>query len=150
MTSQSDKKKRDKDTAILSTDSLNSLHNERTRNFRRYADSPQGKREIVLLIRGTVETVQLAPEQKLILGRLDSTGRGRVDVDLTEYGAVDRGVSREHCTLQLGDGVVFITDMDSTNGTFINGNRLPSGHPCPFHKGDELVLGRLIVQVLFR
>lgn len=150
MTSQSGKKKRGKDTAVLSTDTLSALHGERARNFRRYADPPSNKREIVLMVRGTVERVALTPDQKLLLGRLDSTGRGRADVDLSDYGAVDRGVSREHCTLQLGEGVVYITDKDSTNGTFINGHRLTPEQPHPLHKGDELVLGRLVVQVLFR
>ena len=33
-------------------------------------------------------------------------------------------VSTQHCELVLGDGTVFLRDCDSTNGTYVNGERV--------------------------
>merc|ERR1711920_21675 len=55
----------------------------------------------------------------------------------------DQVVSRQHCCLSFdeGKGAVYVTDL-STNGTFLNGTRLPSkklGKVLLSH-GDELLL----------
>ncbi len=142
--------KHDGDTAILPAGALKNLRRNSGLNLKRYTDSLNAKHEIVLLIRGIVERVELEEGDKLVLGRLDGRARQRIDMDLTQYGAVDRGVSREHCSLHLKDKNVFITDLGSTNGTFINSKKLDINVPTQLQKGDELILGRLIVQVLFR
>jgi hypothetical protein len=145
-----DHPKSDGDTAILPSDAIRKLRRNSGMNLKRYTDSLNAKHEIVLLIRGIVERVELQDGDKLVLGRLDGRARQRIDMDLTQYGAVDRGVSREHCSLHLEENSIFITDLGSTNGTFINSKRLDPNIPTQLHKGDELILGRLIVQVLFR
>ena len=49
-------------------------------------------------------------------------------------------VSRVHCRLTaLPTGELEVKDLDSTNGTFINGTRVESGTLAP---GDRLSLGR--------
>ncbi|MEL6524583.1 MAG: FHA domain-containing protein, partial [Chloroflexota bacterium] len=62
----------------------------------------------------------------------------------------DRGVSRVHAQLHYEGGKVFITDLGSTNGTFVSNERLEPKTPTVLRKGDELLLGRLSMQVLFR
>ncbi len=106
--------------------------------------------EIILVIRGIVERVLLKEDEAVTLGRSDANARVRVGVDLTQYGAVDRGVSREHCQLHLKDGSIYVLDLGSTNGTFVGGKQLEPNKLHPLRKGEELVLGRLPVQVLFR
>lgn len=50
-------------------------------------------------------------------------------------------VSRMHCRLTaLPDGELEVRDLDSTNGTFINGRRIESGRLSP---GDRLGVGRV-------
>ena len=50
-------------------------------------------------------------------------------------------VSRVHCRLTaLVDGGLDVRDLDSTNGTFINGKRVESGRLAP---GDRLGVGRV-------
>jgi hypothetical protein len=68
-----------------------------------------------------------------------------VEVDLTEVGASDLGVSRTHALLQYDNGNegIYITDLSSTNGTFVNGVRLPANARTRLRDGDELQLGHL-------
>jgi hypothetical protein len=108
------------------------------------------QRELILLVRGMVERLVLPEKAGIVLGRSDVQARYHPDVDLTPYGALDRGVSRGHARLHLEDGHLYITDLGSTNGTFISGKRLEPNKPAELRKGDELILGRLTVQVLFR
>lgn len=50
-------------------------------------------------------------------------------------------VSRVHCRLSvLPDGGLEVRDLDSTNGTFVNGTRVDSAHLAP---GDRLQVGRV-------
>jgi len=48
-------------------------------------------------------------------------------------------VSRRHSRLHLDAGVYIIEDLGSTNGTFINGQRLTT--PVPLRSGDTIMLG---------
>lgn len=107
-------------------------------------------REIILVIRGMVERLILPDDKRIILGRTDVKSRFLPDVDLTPYGALDRGVSREHASLHLQGDRLFVTDLNSTNGTYLAGKKLDPHTPSILRKGDELLLGRLPVQVLFR
>lgn len=48
------------------------------------------------------------------------------------------GVSRVHAKLQYRDGVLYVTDLGSTNGTYVNGDRLDSFKDTPVHAGDTV------------
>ena len=50
-------------------------------------------------------------------------------------------ISRVHCRLTaLPDGGLEVRDLESTNGTFINGERIQTGRLAP---GDRLGVGRV-------
>lgn len=53
------------------------------------------------------------------------------DVDLTPFGGTASGVSRRHALLRHNQGTWTITDLNSTNGTFVNGTRIASNMPTP-------------------
>ncbi len=55
-------------------------------------------------------------------------------------------VSREHCEILVGDGVVRISDLKSRNGTYVNGLKLDSPHDAS--SGDSLRVGRLQFEVI--
>jgi pSer/pThr/pTyr-binding forkhead associated (FHA) protein len=55
-------------------------------------------------------------------------------------------VSREHCAIEVGDGKVTITDLNSRNGSFVNGNQLSEPHVA--RAGDSVRIGRLQFQLL--
>jgi pSer/pThr/pTyr-binding forkhead associated (FHA) protein len=50
-------------------------------------------------------------------------------------------VSRSHAELRLLAGVLEVADLGSTNGTFVNGDRLKPHEPRPLHPGDEVCFG---------
>lgn len=55
-------------------------------------------------------------------------------------------VSRHHARIELVDGKVTITDLQSSNGTFVNGERVES---APLADGDRLELGEVTVAIKF-
>lgn len=57
-------------------------------------------------------------------------------------------VSRQHARITIQAGSVFVEDLDSTNGTTVNGIRITPRHPTPVAAGDVLGFGnRLRVSV---
>jgi len=90
--------------------------------------------------------VQLA--ERLIVGR-GGTSRDP-DIDLTEFDGVKHGISRWHAVFTFDDTHLFVEDLNSTNGTRINGYRIDVGRAYRLRNGDELELGRLrlVVQVV--
>jgi two-component system, cell cycle response regulator len=58
----------------------------------------------------------------------------------------DESISRYHAYVGHDDeGQVRLTDLGSTNGTYINGRRLPSRTPACLRDGDRIQLGSKIV-----
>ncbi|KAL6642180.1 hypothetical protein ACP70R_020361 [Stipagrostis hirtigluma subsp. patula] len=50
-------------------------------------------------------------------------------------------VSGTHARLEKKDGRLVVTDLDSTNGTYINERRLVPGFPVPVDPGSLLIFG---------
>jgi len=57
-------------------------------------------------------------------------------------------VSRRHARIIVASGAASIEDLDSTNGTYVNGTRISA--PTPLTAGDEFALGSEVVRVRFR
>jgi len=58
----------------------------------------------------------------------------------------DLGVSRRHATIVTDPhGDVWLTDLGSTNGTYLNGNRLTGNDPHRLHDGDRVRFGSSVV-----
>jgi subtilisin family serine protease len=55
--------------------------------------------------------------------------------------ADDDQVSRRHAVIAWDGQRCSVTDLASSNGTFVNGNRIPPHTPYPLHSGDRLRLG---------
>lgn len=85
--------------------------------------------------------------ESMILGR--SYPDAIVDIDLTPFQASDFGVSRQHAMI-VPDGDGFsIKDLDSSNGTILNGEALDPAKSYPIHDGDMLFLGRMALTIRF-
>jgi hypothetical protein len=63
---------------------------------------------------------------------------GRPDL---EVGIADSTVSGEQAVIEVGPTSVTVTDKESRNGTWVNGQRLPSGAPVPLAHGDKVRFG---------
>jgi CheY-like chemotaxis protein len=84
---------------------------------------------------------------KLIVGRADDDAQ--VDIDLNPFGAPERGVSRRHAAISATTDYLLVTDLDSTNGTRLNGHMLRPNEPYRLDHGDRLSFGILDVRVEF-
>ncbi len=72
------------------------------------------------------------------------------DIDLTPYQGYEHGVSRMHAAIRITPDGAFVIDLNSSNGTLLNGLKLRPHIPYPLHHGDHLVLGQLAFQIRFR
>jgi predicted component of type VI protein secretion system len=60
----------------------------------------------------------------------------------------DPTVSRRHLRLGLDRGRLAIEDLNSLNGTLLNGREVPRFRPVPLNAGQELVLGAVQLHVV--
>ena len=58
---------------------------------------------------------------------------------------VEEMVSRKHARIALTDGVITIEDLGSTNGTFVNGEKVDQG---TLKEGDRVLIGTNILKVM--
>ena len=84
------------------------------------------------------------------IGRLDPASGSFPDVDLSSYGGLEGGVSRRHAKIIRRGSEVFIEDLGSINGTFLNRKKLTPYLPEALKSGDELQLGKLILWISFK
>jgi len=110
----------------------------------------QQRNQVILHVRDAVEPLTVTPGVELLIGRRDSATGVAPDLDLSPYGALEKGVSRIHAALRRGDEVLSIVDLDSSNGTFLNGQRLGSNQPRLLRDGDEIRLGKLVMHIYFK
>ncbi len=55
-------------------------------------------------------------------------------------------VSRHHAKITTTDTEIFIEDLGSTNGTFVNGEKITN---CKLKEGDRILIGTSIVKLVF-
>ncbi|MDE2126016.1 MAG: FHA domain-containing protein [Armatimonadetes bacterium] len=70
--------------------------------------------------------------------RSGKTTIGRADTDII---SPDGSVSRTHAEIAIRPGGTTIQDLDSTNGTSVDGRRLNPGEICPLADGASIKLG---------
>jgi pSer/pThr/pTyr-binding forkhead associated (FHA) protein len=49
-------------------------------------------------------------------------------------------ISRKHAKITMQDGQYYITDLNTTNYTYINGKKIPTNTETPIHTGDIIKL----------
>jgi pSer/pThr/pTyr-binding forkhead associated (FHA) protein len=77
----------------------------------------------------------LAEGQEIVIGR-----SSELDMVL-----VEEMVSRKHARIALQDGTINIEDLGSTNGTFVNGEKVQQG---TLREGDRVLIGTNILKVV--
>ncbi len=91
--------------------------------------------------------IELPLSKEIVIGRLDASHAVFPDVDLTNEQGAEKGVSRRHARISRRDDQVFLEDLNSLNGTFLNATRLVAVLPYPLKGGDQVQLGKLILTV---
>jgi pSer/pThr/pTyr-binding forkhead associated (FHA) protein len=104
---------------------------------------------VLLQVGGENKTnIGVSVQDYTVIGRADGSDHD-ADVDLNPYGAFQNGVSRRHAAISHDKGTLYIEDLESTNGTRINGFQLPANQKFRLRDGDELELGRIRIVVRF-
>ena len=94
------------------------------------------------------QILPLADRTEFTLGR-SAEGQPIIpDVDLSPYNAYANGVSRLHAVLKLMKDQIVLVDLGSSNGTYLNGNRLSPYVEASVAHGDVVYLGKLKMQLL--
>lgn len=86
--------------------------------------------------------------QPIVIGRQDSKGSFYPDIDLSTDGGLEAGVSRRHAIIRIQSGnVCTLEDLGSSNGTFINREKLTANSPKALRHGDEVRLGNILLRI---
>src|SRR5436853_4192307 len=93
--------------------------------------------EMLKVTAGNAAGQDIPLEQELVIGR-STPGQGSLGGD-SEISRVHARVYRDT------SGQLTVEDLGSTNGTFVNGNRISS--PTPLRPGDELRVGQTTLNV---
>ncbi len=88
--------------------------------------------------------------RQVILGRCTPDITAPIGVDLEPFNGAERGVSRAHAAIRCMEYGLEIEDLASTNGTWLNGEKLAPFIPRSLHSGDHLRLGLLGMMVYVR
>jgi len=78
----------------------------------------------------------IAGNSEIVIGR-----SGDLDMVL-----VEDMVSRRHAKITIAETNMFIEDMGSTNGTFVNGEKVQG--KAPVHEGDRILVGTSIMKIV--
>jgi hypothetical protein len=106
--------------------------------------------QILIHVRDASDPITLQPNKETTMGRLDANSSVKPDLDLTPYGALEKGVSRLHASIVRTDDTLTLIDKGSVNGTHLNGQRLSPNQPRVLRDGDEIRLGKLVAHIYFK
>ena len=106
-----------------------------------------GEREFRATVLNNGRRIKLPLQVPILIGRADSARAFYPDLDLSNDGGYESGVSRRHARISLNGNEAYVEDLESSNGTFINNQQVPPRTPQRLRPGDELRLGSLIVRV---
>ena len=84
--------------------------------------------------------IRVPREPSVVIGR--TQGRGRLVIG-------DREISEEHAEISFDHGAYYLTDLNSTNGTFVNGEPLAQGRSVQLNQMDEISFGTKRFYALF-
>jgi hypothetical protein len=132
-------------TQNISADNLPGLERRKTANFPKDLDNWAS---LHLLDSGQI--LPLGDRTEFTLGRVSEAQPIMPDIDLTPYQAYANGVSRLHAVLKREGKRVFVMDLGSSNGTYLNGKRLTPNVDQTLNHGDMLALGKLKIQILLK
>jgi pSer/pThr/pTyr-binding forkhead associated (FHA) protein len=106
-----------------------------------------GERRLRATVINNGRRVSLPLDTPVLIGRQDSARGFFPDLDLSNDGGYDSGVSRRHARICVIDEAAYVEDLESANGSFVNDQRLPPRRPQHLRPGDELKLGSLILRI---
>jgi len=101
------------------------------------APRPGGRSHVLRFISGKYQGGEfpIAPDKQILIGRSS-------DLDMV---LVEDMVSRKHARITMQSDQIWIEDLGSTNGTFVNGEKIKRAH---LKEGDRLLIGTSILKLI--
>jgi FHA domain-containing protein/type VII secretion system (Wss) protein YukD len=84
----------------------------------------------------------------VVIGRRDAEHQAPIDVDLSTHDP-NNAVSRRHASIGREGMKYYLIDLESTNGTRLNGKDVTALQKMPLKDGDAIEFGRPGVRVTF-
>lgn len=112
------------------------------------SDTNQQPLVIRLNILESGRQIEFPLTKEITFGRLDAASATFPDIDLTQDKGLEKGVSRRHAKVTRKGNELFIEDLGSVNGTFLNGRRLTPYLPHVLKDNDEIRLSRITIRIL--
>jgi hypothetical protein len=100
-----------------------------------------------LIVTASGAEIPLPDKDEIVVGREDPVSGIYPDVDLTPHGGDEGGVSRRHARLIREAGQYYVEDLDSTNFTFVNKQKLTPKARQQVDEGDEIRFGRVALEL---
>lgn len=95
----------------------------------------------------TKKTFELMPDKEILIGRGDPSRGLQPEVMLDDDEAVAAGVSRLHAKIFCEDNEYYITDLNSTNHTYLNDTQLDPKKPYKLRDSDAIRLGKYLLRL---
>jgi hypothetical protein len=103
----------------------------------------------VVFMLGAEHVYMILPIGKeMILGRRHRTNKTQPELDLTPYGGEPLGTSRLHAALRHEKSGWWLIDMNSSNGTWVNDERLAPFSPYLLTQANSVFLGNLELSIM--
>ena len=105
-------------------------------------------RGLALFLLNNSQPIALNVEQEFVLGRAGEPTSETI-LDLTDYEAFALGVSRRHARIRSDGEKYVLIDLNSANGTWLNGQRLVPSRSYDLPSGGVIQLGRMKLIVVY-
>lgn len=102
---------------------------------------------IIIYVRGEAKPIVLPIQPNVYVGRERAGHTTDLDLNLTPYGAYEKGVSTQHAVLERTKTDLLLRDLGSTNGTYQNSRKLSPHQAVSVRDGDVLQFGGLVVRL---
>lgn len=90
-------------------------------------------------MQSSAKLIRVKTGESIAIHKSDFTlGKERSKVDYCING--DSSISRNHAKISVSGGEYVVTDLRSTNGTFVNGKKVEPGSPVSLKNGDRVML----------
>ena len=103
---------------------------------------------VAIYAAGTLKAYYVHIPGELIVGR-NGDKKAENFLDLSELDGYNMGISRRHLMVRKVENGYEVTDLASTNGTWINEERLVPNKPYFLKNGAQVRLGRLRLLVTY-
>ena len=102
---------------------------------------------IAIHLPGLEGPIIIQGKESIVLGRGEGSDLILTDIEFDADSQDLMSVSRQHAVIRRTDAGFFIEDLESTNGTWLNGRVLVPGQPYRLRSADQVRLGEQMLYV---